>query len=103
MRGGDRVVGDELAVLTLLRQRWLEVLDELERSHRTAWLALFDARLAGGESGTVFLDFSDRDKFAGAHSFDVSSRPDFLEALSAAALASLGVHATFAIQSLPRE
>lgn len=97
------MVSDEAATLALLRARWLEVLDELERAHRTAWLALFDARLAEIHAGTVVLDFADRDKFAGAHTFDVSSRPDYLDALAAATSASLGVQVTFTVKSVPRD
>jgi len=51
----------------------------------------------------VVLDFADRDKFAGAHTFDVSSRPDYLEALAAAASASLGVQVAFAVEGVPRD
>lgn len=96
-------MNDDIAILAMLRARWLEVLDELERSHRTAWLALFDARIARTESGTAVLDFSDRDKFAGAHTFDVGGRPDYLAALSAAVLTTLGLHLTFTIESFTRE
>ncbi|NBO46409.1 MAG: hypothetical protein EBU85_05280 [Actinobacteria bacterium] len=94
---------DDNAVLSLLRARWLEVLDELERSNRTAWLALFDARIARVEAGCAVLDFSDRDKFAGAHTFDVNARPDYLVALSTAVSTALGLHLTFTIQSITRE
>ena len=93
----------DAATLALLRSRWLEVLDALERGHRTAWLALFDARLASIEDGTVMLDFADRDKFAGAHTFDVSSRPDYLHALANAASASLGVQVAFAVKGVPSD
>ena len=99
----EHATSDDAATLALLRSRWLEVLDALERAHRTAWLALFDARLARIEAGTVLLDFADRDKFAGAHTFDVSSRPDYLEALAAAASASLGVQVAFAVEGVPRD
>lgn len=94
---------DDSAVLSLLRARWLEVLDELERSHRTAWLALFDARIARVAAGSAVLDFSDRDKFAGAHTFDVNTRPDYLAALSVAVSTTLGLHLTFTIESIARE
>ncbi len=88
--------------LPALRLRWLEILDELERAHRTAWLALFDARVSrwegdGGDS-TVWLDFADRDKFAGAHTFDVLSRADFLSALSDAIQAVIGVQVAVAVE-----
>jgi hypothetical protein len=68
--------------LAQLKAQWVAVLDELERSHRTAWLALFDARLASLADGVVTLDFADREKFAGSHGFELDSRPDFLDALA---------------------
>lgn len=78
-----------------LKARWLEVLDELERDNRTAWLALFDARLADVRDAVVHLDFADREKFAGAHGFELDKRPDFLEALSSACEAVLGERLLF--------
>ena len=49
------------AELTLadLRQRWNEVLDELEATDRIAWLAFFDARIADLTDDVLTLDFSD--------------------------------------------
>lgn len=89
--------------LQLLRSRWLEVLDELERSHRTAWLALFDARLAALNGSVVTLDFSDRDKFAGAHTFDVATRPDYLDALAVAVSTRLGLNVSFTVERIARD
>lgn len=88
--------------LAAVRLRWLEVLDVLEQSHRTAWLALFDARLsrvayADGVT-TLWLDFADRDKFAGAHTFDVATRPDFLQALSDAIQSVVGVKVAVTVE-----
>jgi hypothetical protein len=48
-----------------LRAQWSEVLDQLERENRMAWIAFFDARLAALENGVLTLDFSDATKFAG--------------------------------------
>ena len=45
-----------------LKGRWVEVLDHLERVDRVAWLAFFDARLAGLHDGVLELDFTDADK-----------------------------------------
>ena len=105
--GGDAtgMTRDPGADISVLRLRWLEVLDVLEQSHRTAWLALFDARLSRLEADTrpptLWLDFADREKFAGAHTFDVSSRPDFLTALSDAIESVIGVQVAVAVQSRP--
>ncbi len=48
-----------------LRSRWSDVLDQLEKDDRIAWLAFFDARLAGFDGATLTLDFSDSRKFPG--------------------------------------
>jgi hypothetical protein len=53
--------------LTELKGRWNEVLDELEATDRIAWLAFFDARLAGLSEGVLTLDFSDATKFQDGH------------------------------------
>jgi hypothetical protein len=50
-----------------LKERWNEVLDELESTDRIAWLAFFDARLASLEDGLLTLDFSDATKFQDGH------------------------------------
>ena len=50
-----------------LKGRWNEVLDELEATDRVAWLAFFDARLAGLSNGILTLDFSDATKFQNGH------------------------------------
>ena len=85
--------------LPQLKAAWVAVLDELERRNRTAWLALFDARLAALEHDTVTLDFADREKFAGAHGFELDARPDFFDALSEACEAVLHVHLRFIAQA----
>jgi hypothetical protein len=43
------------------------VLDELEATDRIAWLAFFDARLAGLSEDVLTLDFSDATKFQDGH------------------------------------
>jgi hypothetical protein len=53
--------------LTELKGRWNDVLDELEATDRVAWLAFFDARLAGLSEGVLTLDFSDATKFQDGH------------------------------------
>jgi len=75
----DKVNGANLAAL---KARWNEVLDDLESTNRTAWMALFDGRLAAVDALTVTLDFSDASKFAGGHGFERARRPRFAEALS---------------------
>ncbi len=52
-----------------LRARWSDILDELERQNRMAWLSFFDARLANLEGEVLLLDFSDVRKFAGRHEY----------------------------------
>ena len=83
--------------LLSLKSRWVAVLDELERENRTAWLALFDARLAGCSDDRVTLDFADREKFAGAHGFELQNRPDFLDALADACFKVTGQRLQFTI------
>lgn len=56
--------------LTTLRSHWSDVLDYLERQDRMAWIAFFDARLAQLEGSTLYLDFSDSQKFAGNLEYD---------------------------------
>ena len=65
-----------------LKSQWVMVLDDLEVGNRTAWLALFDGRLARVDDQTVVLDFSDATKMAGTHTFERARRPQFLDALS---------------------
>jgi hypothetical protein len=65
-----------------LKARWVAVLDDLEVVNRTAWLALFDGRLARVTDDLVVLDFSDATKMAGTHTFERGRRPQFLESLS---------------------
>ena len=65
-----------------LKARWIDVLDDLEATHRTAWLALFDGRLSSLDGGTLVLDFSDATKLAGGHGFERVNRPQFAVALA---------------------
>ena len=50
-----------------LKGRWNDILDELEATDRVAWLAFFDARLAGLNDDVLTLDFSDATKFQAGH------------------------------------
>ncbi len=59
------------APLTLMeiRGRWNDVLDNLEKRDRIAWIAYFDARLADFDGQSLSLDFRDARKFAGGHEY----------------------------------
>lgn len=48
-----------------LRSRWSDVLDQLEKDDRIAWLVFFDARLEKLDGKTLILDYSDSRKFPG--------------------------------------
>ena len=52
-----------------VRTRWNAVLDALLAVDRIAWLAFFDARIAGFDGKIVTLDFSDSRKLGAAHEF----------------------------------
>lgn len=58
--------------LTDLKAHWNEVLFALEAQNRVAWLTFFDARLASLSDQILVLDFSDPEKFSGAHSYSDS-------------------------------
>ena len=66
-----------------LKQQWIEILDDLEATHRTAWLAFHDARLAGLDGEVLTLDFSDATKMAGVHGYERATKPQFADALAA--------------------
>lgn len=52
-----------------LRSRWNEVLDQLERTNRVAWMAFFDGRLESFDNGRLTLDFSDPAKLSMGHDY----------------------------------
>ena len=52
-----------------LRARWNEVLDQLERVNRIAWMAFFDGRLESFDNGRLTLDFTDPAKLAMGHDY----------------------------------
>jgi hypothetical protein len=80
---GDRY-GAQVDTLTLagLKERWNEVLYDLEAQHRTAWLAMFDGRLARLDDGVLTLDFSDATKLSGGHGYERANKPQFVVALA---------------------
>lgn len=63
-----------------LKSHWNEVLFALESRNRVAWLTFFDARLAALDNSILKLDFSDPEKFSGAHSY-TDSRAKFAPVL----------------------
>jgi hypothetical protein len=69
--------------LDSIKVRWNEVLDAVLDADRIAWLAFFDARLAGYESGTLTLDFSDPLKLGGDHNFSLARNPKHIALLQA--------------------
>ena len=77
--------GSHVDTLTLaeLKSRWNEVLYDLEAQHRTAWLAMFDGRLARLEDGVLTLDFSDgATKLSGGHGYERANKPHFVAELA---------------------
>lgn len=70
--------------LTELKGRWNDVLDELEATDRIAWLAFFDARLAGLSQGVLTLDFSDATKFQDGHDLKKTLPENSYKSLAAA-------------------
>jgi hypothetical protein len=73
---------DVAVTLPQLKAQWIDVLYDLESTHRTAWLALFDGRLASLEDGVLTLDFVDATKMAGVHGYERAGKPSFLTALA---------------------
>jgi hypothetical protein len=52
-----------------IRERWNEVLDQLEQRNRIAWMAFFDARLESFDNGRLTLDYSDPAKLGAGHDY----------------------------------
>jgi hypothetical protein len=88
---------DDVATLKMLKLRWIEILDDLERAHRTAWLALFDGRLAQLSDGVLVLDFSDASKMAGTHGYERATKPHFATELAGSIRRVTGVELTVRI------
>ena len=85
--------------LAVLKSRWIEVLDDLETAHRTAWLALFDGRLASLDNGVLTLDFSDASKMAGTHGYERAAKPHFADELAASIARVTGPQVTVRVVS----
>lgn len=73
-----------------IRNRWNDVLDDLESHNRVAWIAYFDARLISFQDGVITLDFSDSRKFATSHEYS-ETRPNLKAALIASIDQVLGL------------
>ena len=85
--------------LAVLKSRWIEVLDDLETAHRTAWLALFDGRLASLDNGVLTLDFSDASKMAGTHGYERAATPHVADELAASIARVTGQQVTVRVVS----
>lgn len=70
--------------LAELKRQWNEVLDELERTNRVAWLVFFDARLVRLTGNALVVDFLDRNKLAAGHDFESHISPGQLTSLKEA-------------------
>ena len=77
--------------LSELKTHWNEVLFALEAQNRVAWLTFFDARLASLSDQILLLDFSDSEKFSGAHSYS-NSRAKFAPMLQEVILQVTGIN-----------
>ena len=77
--------------LAHVKNRWNDVLDDLERKNRVAWLAFFDARLVSLQGNQLRLSFVDAEKFSGSHNFSAARKPEFIAALEASISAVLGI------------
>lgn len=73
-----------------LKAVWNDVLDELEREARVAWLVFFDARLVSLQDDLLTLDFLDRNKLAAGHDFESHISESQLTALRSAITAITG-------------
>jgi hypothetical protein len=76
--------------LAHVKNRWNDVLDDLERKNRVAWLAFFDARLVSLQGNQLRLSFVDAEKFSGSHNFSAARKPEFIAALETSIDAVLG-------------
>ena len=83
-------MGEHLDLLEI-KSHWNEVLDNLERIDRVAWLAYFDGRLVSFEDGKLTLDFSDANKFSGGHDYAKVRHERFRGSLEKVLLDTFGV------------
>jgi hypothetical protein len=86
---------------TMLKSRWVEILDHLEAVSRAAWLAMFDGRIQQVDDDVITLDFSDATKFAGVHGYERDSRSaQFVRALEESITAVTGEKFRIVLTSL---
>ena len=76
--------------LDVIREKWNDILDSLERKDRVIWMAFFDARLAELDGNTLVLDFSDSRKFGTVHEYS-DSRARHTQVLRESIQEQLGV------------
>ena len=77
--------------LMAIKGRWNNILDRLLEVNRIAWLAYFDARIAGLEGDTLLLSFADSEKFSGDHNFHSARNPLHEQLLISAVEAETGL------------
>lgn len=74
----------ETLTLSLIKQRWNEVLDVVERENRVAWLAYFDARLVSFDNNQLRLSFVDAEKLSGVHDYSAVRKQSHRDVLKQA-------------------
>jgi uncharacterized protein (DUF4213/DUF364 family) len=67
-----------------LKSKWNDVLDLLERRHRVAWIAYFDARLVSLNENVLTLQFIDAEKLSGSHDYKATRNDRIRGALESA-------------------
>ena len=76
--------------LQVIKSRWNEVLDLVERENRVAWLAFFDARLVAFDNNQLKLSFVDAEKLSGMHDFTAVRKDSHREVLERACVEIFG-------------
>ena len=85
------MVGNTNLDLSTIKGRWNEVLDQLERQNRVAWLAFFDARLVSFDNNTLKLSFVDAEKLSSAHDYTHVRKDSHRTALESSIRAIFGI------------
>lgn len=85
--------------LSGLKANWNDVLDELEKTNRVAWLIFFDARLVSLIGDKLTIDFLDRTKLAANHDFASHISSTQLSALTGAILTVLNLELEISVKS----
>ena len=86
--------------LATLKSKWVDVLNELEKLNRIAWMAMFDGRLVSLENNVLTLDFTDALKLAGHHDMKSAAAglAGHVVALETAIESLIGIHIYVAIR-----